>query len=80
MPFTPTILKENFDKYINNPKKLKLDLCLWHLTQLNWEKNLQAAIHPADFTARPQLLSKSDNPEYYQIIKILKKLQVLARY
>jgi len=35
---------------------------------------LQAAIHPADYTARPQLLEKNDNPDYYQIIQEFKKL------
>ena len=38
------------------------------------QKKIQAAIHPADYTARPQLLEKKDNPEYYEIIKEFKKL------
>ena len=33
MPFTPTILKEDFKKFIINPKKLVLGSCLWLLTQ-----------------------------------------------
>ena len=35
---------------------------------------LKAAIHPADFTARPQLLSKDDNPNYFEIIKSFKQI------
>ena len=42
-------------------------------TQLGKSK-LQAAIHPADYTARPQKLEKKNNPEYYNIIKEFKKL------
>ena len=38
------------------------------------QKKIQAAIHPADFTARPQYLEKKDNPDYYEIIKEFKKL------
>ena len=75
MPFTPTILKENFNQYIHNPKKIEARFMsmAFDTTDLG-KKNLQAAIHPADFTARPQLLSKRDNPEYYEIIKNFKKI------
>ena len=38
------------------------------------QDSLQAAIHPADFTARPQMLRKKDNLEYYKIIKEFRKL------
>ena len=31
-------------------------------------QKLQAAIHPADYTARPQKLDKIDNPSYYNIL------------
>ena len=40
MPFTPTILKEDFDKFILNPKKLSPDLCLWLLRQQKKEKKI----------------------------------------
>ena len=33
-----------------------------------------AAIHPSDYTARPQKLEKKDNNEYYNIVKEFKKL------
>ena len=45
----------------------------FHTTKKGQE-NLQAAIHPADFTARPQMLREKDNPEYYEIIKEFKKI------
>ena len=32
-----------------------------------------AAIHPSDFTARPQVVKKEDNPEYYRLIKEFEK-------
>ena len=75
MPFTPSILKEDFNKLIKNPKHLnsKFMSMAFHTTSLG-QKNLGAAIHPSDFTARPQKLEKQDNPEYYNIIKEFKKL------
>ncbi len=35
--------------------------------------HLNGALHPFDFTARPQILKKSDNPSYYNIIKAFEK-------
>ena len=75
MPFTPSILSEDFDKYISNPRKLNAKfMSMAFNTTKEGQKSLQAAIHPADYTARPQRLEKKDNPEYYQIIKEFKKL------
>ena len=75
MPFTPTILKEDFDKYIIDPKRLnsKFMTMAFDTTNLGRQK-LQASIHPADYTARPQKLDKIDNPDYYNIISEFKKL------
>ena len=75
MPFTPSILKEDFDKYIENPKKLNAKfMSMAFNTTKQGQKCLGAAIHPADFTARPQKLEKKDNKLYYDIIKEFKKL------
>ena len=37
-------------------------------------KKLPAVIHPSDKTCRPQMLKKSDNYEYYEIIKEFEKI------
>jgi len=75
MPFTPTIIKEDFDKFIVNPNKIvsKFMAMAFETTKLGQSK-IQAAIHPADYTARPQFLERNDNPKYYEIIKEFKKL------
>ena len=75
MPFTPTILDKDFNKYCINPKNLqsKFMSMAFDTTELG-KKSLQAAIHPADHTARPQKLVKNDNPEYYEIISEFKKI------
>ena len=75
MPFTPTILKEDFNKMIKNPKKIESRFMSMAFDTTDFgKKNLQAAIHPADYTARPQCLSRKDNPKYYDIINNFKKL------
>ena len=32
-------------------------------------RDLAAALHPADFTVRPQVLEKNNNPDYFAIIE-----------
>ncbi len=75
MPFTPTIIKEDFNKLIENPKKIEARFMSMAFETTKVGKSfLKAAIHPIDFTARPQMLSKKDNPKYYEIIKSFKKI------
>ena len=38
------------------------------------KQELIAAIHPADFTIRPQIVKKDQNPEYYDLIKEFEKI------
>jgi len=35
--------------------------------------HIRAAMHPYDFSIRPQLVSKEINPDYYKIIKAFEK-------
>lgn len=74
MPFTPTILAEREWDYVINPKRLKSPFMTmaFDSTKLCREE-LIAAIHPADLTARPQILQRDNNPEYYQLIKEFEK-------
>ena len=37
-------------------------------------KKIPAAMHPYDFTVRPQIVTKKDNPDYYEIIEKFSKL------
>ena len=70
MPFAPTILAERADDYLLNPKKIIAPfMTIGFDTTALGQRELFAAIHPYDFTARPQMLEKETNPEYYAIIK-----------
>lgn len=75
MPFTPTILAERADDYIVNPKGLRSPYMTmaFDSTELA-RKEIPAALHPADYTVRPQILSREMNPDYYDIIKEFERL------
>jgi carbamoyltransferase len=73
MPFSPTILDIDEKKYLYNKKKFSSDFmtCLFDSTDLA-RKDLICAIHPMDFTMRPQVLKESQNPSYYDLISKFK--------
>ena len=74
MPFTPSILDYRAKDYLVNPKNLKSPfMTLAFDTTPLGQEHLKAAIHPADFTARPQILEKEANPEYYELIQEFEK-------
>lgn len=74
MPFTPSLLAERADDYIINSKKLSAEyMTIAFDSTLLARDHLKAAIHPYDFTVRPQLVSQNINPEYYSLIKAFEK-------
>jgi len=69
MPFTPSILEEYLDKYIINPKNISAPYMALTFDTKHLAKNhFAAAVHPRDFTMRPQSVIKSWNPIYYDLI------------
>lgn len=75
MPFTPTILDKRAKDYLVNPKKIAgpYMTLAFGTTDLGRD-HLKAAIHPADLTARPQILDRETNPSYYELILAFEKL------
>jgi carbamoyltransferase len=75
MPFTPSILHERIDDYVLNPKHLisPYMTMAFESTTLA-RKHLAGAVHPADFTVRPQFLQKNHNPDYHDLISEFEKL------
>ncbi|MDP3954013.1 MAG: carbamoyltransferase C-terminal domain-containing protein [bacterium] len=75
MPFAPSILEEDADKYIINPKKVQAPYMAitFNTTELGQE-HLKAAIHLYDNTTRPQVVSKEHNSDYHRLISEFKKL------
>lgn len=75
MPFAPTILHERMDDYCVNPKKIEAPYMMvsFDSTPLG-RLHLAAAVHPYDFTLRPQILRKEWNPSYYMLIREFERL------
>lgn len=75
MPFAPTILYERMSNYCINPKNIEASYMTvsFDSTQLARE-HLKAAMHPYDFTLRPQILRKEANKSYYTLIKEFERL------
>jgi len=74
MPFAPTILYEDQDRYILNPKKHEgYYMIMAFFTKEEAHKHLRAALHQYDLSARPQILIKEHNESYYKLIKRFKE-------
>jgi len=75
MPFTPSILKNYLHKYVIVNKKIDLN---YMTTCLNstaiGRQHLKAAIHPADKTVRPQVVTTKTCKKYHTIISEFCKL------
>jgi len=75
MPFTPSILEEKADLYLVNPKKLVSPyMTIGFNTTERARIEISAALHPGDFTARPQFVSHASNPDYWELISEFEKL------
>ena len=75
MPFAPTILAARADDYLANRKHMRAPFMTmaFHTTHLA-QAELQAGLHPADFTCRPQLLEAEQNPEYHALVSAFQQL------
>lgn len=70
MPFACTVLDSREKDYIINPKGLQSAFMqLSFDTREQRRDDIQAAIHPYDFTTRPQILTEAGNATYYALIK-----------
>lgn len=75
MPFAATILSEREKDYIVNNKNIKASfMAIGFDTTDKGKKDLAAAVHPADFTCRPQILREEDNPDYYKLIRYFEQM------
>jgi carbamoyltransferase len=71
MPFAPVILHEHAKEYFPEWKEDHITARFMTLTYTVSDiarRNIPAAVH-IDNTARPQILRREDNPDYYDIIK-----------
>ncbi|MBI3334500.1 carbamoyltransferase [Candidatus Pacearchaeota archaeon] len=74
MPFTPSILDTYADSYFNNSKHIATPyMVLTFGSTSKAQKELPAAMHPYDFTLRPQVVTREHNKEYYDLISAFAK-------
>lgn len=70
MPFTPSIAAERAGDYVVNPKRIPARFMAITFDSTSRARHeLKAAMHPYDFTIRPQLVDPAMNPSYYRLIK-----------
>ncbi len=74
MPFAPVILDKYQSLLIKNPKKIKSPFMTvaFETTEFG-KKNIPAAIHKSDKTARAQILERRQNPDLWDLINIFYK-------
>jgi carbamoyltransferase len=70
MPFAPSLLAEESDRYIVNPKGFHSPFMMLAFdTQPSTERDICAAVQPRDKTARAQFVTRENNPSYWSLIK-----------
>ncbi|SON50967.1 carbamoyltransferase C-terminal domain-containing protein [Vibrio tapetis] len=75
MPFAATVLDTFSDKYLVNDKKFDARYMAVAMdTRKEYLNDIKAGTHPYDETIRPQILTKKQNSEYYELITAFSKL------
>ncbi len=75
MPFAPIIIDKFANRYLVNPKNMPSPyMTIGFKTTDEGFNEMIAACHPADQTARPEILTKELNPEVYEIVEEFAKI------
>lgn len=75
MPFTPSILAEHTDRYLENPKGVVSPfMTIGFSSRPEHRHEIIGALHFGDHSARPQFVDKNTNPAYWQLIEEFRSL------
>jgi carbamoyltransferase len=75
MPFAPSILEEDMPRYVRDHERAFAPyMCLAFDATAQARHDLAAAIHPCDFTLRPQAVRREWNPGYHELIRAFRKI------
>ena len=79
MPFAPSVLEEYADEifHCDKSKYTAEFMTMCYQTRSEWIDKIPAVVHPIDKSARPQIIRKSANPMYYNIIDEYRKISGL---
>lgn len=72
MPFAPSILDERKEDYLVDARRSPYMTLAFDTTDKR--KEIEAAIHPYDLTARPHTVDKDWNPEYWKVLKSFEEI------
>lgn len=67
-PFAPSMLAEVADEYLIDPVSAPYMIQTFDVRP-DKQDEIEAVLHPADQTTRPQTVTKSSNPRYYRLIE-----------
>src|SRR5207247_7002327 len=74
MPFAPSMLAARNGQYVVNPKHVPSPYMILSFDTTDRRSDIRAAIHPFDFTARPQEVSAAWNPSYHPLLVEFERL------
>lgn len=75
MPFTPSILSEFANEYLENPKgNVSPFMTIGFASRPEVRDAMAASLHPGDFSARPQFVQKASNADYWTLIDEFRKI------
>ncbi len=75
MPFAATVLDSYANQYLVNPKGFtSAYMAVAMETRKESLHDIKAGTHPYDETIRPQILTKEQNPEYYDLIQTFSEI------
>lgn len=75
MPFAATVLDSYQERYLENPKGFESRYMAVAMdTKKEFLGDIKAGTHPYDETIRPQILTRDQNPGYYDLIEKFSKL------
>lgn len=78
MPFAPSVLAESNGQYLVNPKGVPAPYMILSFDTTHQRAEIRAAIHPYDFTARPQEVFAAWNPTYHRLLTEFQRLTGIA--
>jgi len=74
MPFAPSILFERIHDYFENSQKFYGPYMVMAFPSKQLAvQHFKGALHPYDYTGRPQMVKEDWNPEYYKVLKSFEK-------
>ena len=74
MPFAPSVVYERVEDYFENPKGFFAPYMVMAFPSTPLARqHLRGALHPYDFSGRPQMVKEDWNPDYYRVLKSFEK-------